>query len=442
MTQYLTKEILHLIRKNFKKHINLKSSALAEALASGYGYKSSISLIAGLKVQQIYIYDLNTLNFYNRLYQLLDVIPSYQDVSNLLYKVLDNIQPYKNKSLLLIGSTSDGFEKDLMTHLKENIKGSIVYLNFFDSSFFNAFDRLYPNQCHHITQSNINELTINPLLGLDIKEVCEVICGLINGSHYPGVYDYLYEFIGVLNWIVNNSEHQMTFNLIADNILLDDFLSFQKKYDVPFEVCKRLYDITKQKNYNYVLMQFAELVPFIYKELDMFSQPNAISWKTAIDSGMKVMITINGLQKGQYTVEFIGGIIMKTLNYFIQRNSPELSIVCNAIGYVSGIDTIYPNINYIYTSQDFFAISRLSLKRANNIIGKIRNISILEHYVNDRYDVRILHDMDKERDNNISQCINYDFCKKTELTVSQYDTYQLLKNDYVLFKKFKDRENN
>lgn len=62
--------------------------------------------------------------------------------------------------------------------------------------------------------------------------------------------------------------------------------------------------------------------------------------------------------------------------------------------------------------------------------------------VNDRYDVRILHDMDKERDNNISQCINYDFCKQSELTVSQYDTYQLLKNDYVLFKTFKDRENN
>lgn len=371
MTQYLTQEILHLIRKNFKKNINLKSSALAEALASGYGYKSSISLIAGLKVQQIYIYDLNALSFYNRLYQLLDVIPSYQEVSNLLYKVLDNIQPYKNKSLLLIGSTSAGFEKDLMTHLKENIKGSIVYLNFFDSSFFNAFDRLYSNQCHHITQNDTNGLTINPLVGLDTKEVCEVICSLINGSHYPGVYDYLYEFISVLNWIVNNSEHQMTFTLIADNIFLNDFLSFQKKYDIPFEVCKRLYDITKHKNHHYVLMQFAELVPLIYKELDMFSQPNAISWKSAIDSGIKVMITINGLQKDQYTVEFIGGIIMKTLDYFIQRNRPKLSIVCNAIGYVSGIDTMYPNVNYIYTSQDFFAISRLSLKRANNIIGDI-----------------------------------------------------------------------
>jgi len=425
MTQYLTQEILHLIRKSFKKQINLKSSALAEALASGYGYKSSISLIAGLKVQKIYIYDLNILSFYNRLYQLLDVIPSYQEVSNLLYKVLDNIEPYQNKNLLLIGTTSDGFENDLILHLKENIQGSIVYLNVLGSPlWFNAFNRLYPNQCHHITQDSTNGLIINPLLGLDIKEICDVICCLINGANYPGAYDYLYEFISVINWIVNHSEHQMTFNLIADNILFNDFLSFQKKYDIPFEVCKKLYDITKQNNHNYVLMQFTQLVSLIYKELNVFSKPNAISWEKAISSDMKIMITINGIQNFAENIESMGGILMKTLNYFIQRNNPELSIICNAIGYMHGIDTMYPNINLIYTSQDICGLFRTSNKIANNIIGKIRNISILERNLNYEWlkdsiecevNKRILSNMYKEDKRSLSEYLKYDFCQKQSL---------------------------
>lgn len=68
MVALLTKEILHNIRKEFRKDINIKACYLTEALAYGYGYKTFASLLHN--IDSIEIQNINYIEVYKRACEL------------------------------------------------------------------------------------------------------------------------------------------------------------------------------------------------------------------------------------------------------------------------------------------------------------------------------------------------------------------------------------
>lgn len=67
MNAYLTKDILYDIRIEFRKNLDIKSSYLAESIASGYGYKTSISMLEDIKKKDVLLSDMNYFSFIERL---------------------------------------------------------------------------------------------------------------------------------------------------------------------------------------------------------------------------------------------------------------------------------------------------------------------------------------------------------------------------------------
>lgn len=67
MNACLTKDILYDIRIEFRKNVDIKSSYLAESIASSYGYKTSISMLEDIKKKNVPVNDINYFSFIERL---------------------------------------------------------------------------------------------------------------------------------------------------------------------------------------------------------------------------------------------------------------------------------------------------------------------------------------------------------------------------------------
>jgi len=119
MNACLTKDILYDIRIEFRKNVDIKSSYLAESIASSYGYKTSISMLEDIKKKNVPVNDINYFSFIERLKDFYPDIKANEVIPVLMKIIKQRVEGLQN----LESASIYGLYKK---HIENNNKNIII----------------------------------------------------------------------------------------------------------------------------------------------------------------------------------------------------------------------------------------------------------------------------------------------------------------------------
>lgn len=340
---FITQNILHNIRKLLKKEIDTKSSYLAESLAFGYGFNTSIALLNSIKNNnQIYIHNINRILFFDRLRQLDKniTIDKYEQITNLLLKTLKNISKHPNTNYIVINEDKT-FRKDFIKKRYYENK-PCLYFDLTDDFKIvednNVIDFSFPDA---VKLNVIKHLTDNDIIFL--------------------IYSLL------INNITDSILKKDIYNLLSV-IIKKHFLNHKKEIN---SILKYIEDY-EDTNSN-ALLHIKLNIVFLRK---VFSKYFNVDYNDSIGFDdiikKKTIIHYPSLKISGDELIFLGGFINKSFQLYLNNyNDKNLNIIFNNVGYIEDcIVDLSQKYNLLYLCCDIKSLAKINAKFEKDILGK------------------------------------------------------------------------
>ena len=339
---FITQKILHSIRKLLKKEINTKSSYLAESLAFGYGFNTSIALLNYLnKNHQIYIYNINRILFYERLCQLDKnlTIDNFKQIENILLKTLEIISKYSNMNYIVINEDKS-FRKDFIKK-RYNEEKPCLYFDLTDDykvvEHNNVIDFSFPDN-----------IKLNIIKHLECDDIISFIYFiLIRNVNDLLLKKEIYNLLSVImkKYFLN---HKKDMNSIL-------------KYIEDYEDVNHTALLYIKMNATYLKNIFSKYFKVDYNDSIGFN--DIITKKTIIHYPS---LTMYGDE-----LNYLGSLINKSLQLYLNNYHGNLNIIFNHVGYIDHcIVKVSEKYNLLYLCHDIKSLARTSMKFQNDVLGK------------------------------------------------------------------------